>query len=110
MPVAIVSEYRYNHIRKALEDICSGKITLALTSVWNGWRKEQKTNDGETALTAMVKHSGGGFISKLFVFFYCLHLHGPHFGGKSKEVDEAVCVVVIVQIAGGEGGNTLIVE
>ena len=37
-------------------------------------------------------------------------LHCAHLGGKAKEIDEAFRIMVIVQIAGGEGSDGLIVQ
>lgn len=39
-----------------------------------------------------------------------LHLHGADFAGQAEEVDEALRVVVVVKVAGGEGGDALVVE
>ena len=39
-----------------------------------------------------------------------LHLHCTHLAGEAKQIDEALCIMVIVQIAGGEGSDALIVE
>ena len=44
------------------------------------------------------------------VLFYFLHLHCTNLAGKSEQVDEAFCIVVVIQIAGCEGSKAFIVE
>lgn len=39
-----------------------------------------------------------------------LHLHGANLAGKAEEIDEALRVVVVVEIAGGEGCDALVVK
>ncbi len=47
-------------------------------------------------------------LKQLFALF--LHFHGANFAGKTEEIDEAFCIVVIVEIPCGERGDALIVE
>ncbi len=48
-----------------------------------------------------------GLLGGLFLRF--LHLHGADLAGEAEKVDKAFRVVVVVQIAGGEGSNAFII-
>ena len=47
---------------------------------------------------------------RLLVSLKLLHLHGADLGGKAEQIDEALCVVMVVQIACGKRSDALIVE
>lgn len=52
-------------------------------------------------------------ICRGFLFLLCslgfLHFHGADFAGKAEKVDKAFRVVMVVQVAGGKGGNAFII-
>ena len=37
-------------------------------------------------------------------------LHAANLAGKSEEVDKALCIVVIIKIACGEGSDALVIQ
>ena len=81
-----------------------------LTTKQGGQRNYKKERrriigfDGLAALSlCMRKDLERKYFSYLFVQFpSLLHLHCAHLKRKSKQIDESVGVVVIVQIAGGK--------
>ena len=42
--------------------------------------------------------------------FQLLVLHGAYLGGKAEQIDEAFRIVMVVQVAGGEGSDGLVVQ
>ena len=39
-----------------------------------------------------------------------LQLHGTNLQGQTEQIDEAFCIVMVIQITGGEGSQVLIVQ
>lgn len=49
------------------------------------------------------------FIQLVFLAFRFLHFHSTDFAGEAEQIDEALRIVMVIQISGSEGGDAFII-